>query len=92
MKNNDVEKMLDRSMTVGDVIEALKRLPKDAPVGFISPYGDYHKTMQFLNITDVRTIEPHEVIETTAYSNSGLRLRDRESDDESASQVVVILE
>ncbi len=66
---------LRKCLTVDELIEELKKLPGDQVVGFATGYGDYGRTTQFLPVRKVRHLD-NEVIEETAYSNSGLRIYD----------------
>lgn len=65
---------LSGAMTVDQLIDELKTMPRDAVVGFISEYGDRSRTQQFLTVMEVREADNTEYVAETAYSNSGLRL------------------
>ena len=80
---NEIVGALGRGMTVGQLIEELKQYDKDAVVVYQSCYGDHTRTQQALLVEEVADAEDEMVeVETTAYSHSGLCLRDRSEEDE----------
>lgn len=79
-------------MLVKDLIEALKLRDPDAIVMFSYDYGDHCHTPC---VEDIRHVEIHDLYKT-AYSPSGLAIRDRDVDGEDDPQfemedIVVLL-
>ena len=76
-----VERELERAMTVADLIEELRSLPKDAKVFFTCDYGDHCHTIQAL---PVKSIDEHtaKTLSESAYSQSGIEFNDGNDDDD----------
>ena len=85
---NETVKKLQRGMTVRDLIAELQNYDEDAVVVFQSNYGDYHRTQQALTVTEVVSAEDEQMtVAPTAYSQSGLCLREHEGlEDEEADE------
>ncbi|HEX4131452.1 MAG TPA: hypothetical protein VHZ24_15540 [Pirellulales bacterium] len=84
---NEINRVLARGMTVGQLIEALQDMPEDAVVVFASDYGDICHTEQALIVREIDEIDPAtERLETSAYSHSGIAIESivdaMDSDDE----------
>jgi len=71
-----------QALTVRDLIEELEALNPDAKVVFACDYGDHCHTQQALPVTNVRVIEDDEYLSESAYSQSGMALRERDEDDD----------
>ena len=67
------------ALTVADLRHELADLPDEALVGLVSDYGDRSHTPQLLPVEAVRGVSEAWVAETP-YSESKLRLRDRDDD------------
>lgn len=65
------------AMTVAALRDELAQYEDDAPVFFVIGYGDRVNTQQALPVVTVDE-EDGRLLETTAYSESGLRLADEE--------------
>ena len=80
MRRDEVNRKVNRGVTVGDLIQQLKRLNQDSPVLFTCNYGDYGRTMQALPVKEISE-HSRSVISETPYSQSGLAV-DFDRDDE----------
>ena len=84
---NETVKKLQRGMIVRDLIAELQNYDEDAVVVFQSNYGDYHRTQQALTVTEVISAEDEQMtVAPTAYSQSGLCLREADGEDEEADE------
>ncbi len=83
-----MEYLLERGLTVGDLITELEALDRDAKVVFACDYGDYHHTRQVLPVERVEPLSRDEYLATTAYSQSRVCVRERgeEKDREEAEE------
>lgn len=74
--------MLQRGMTVAQLIEQLEDLPAGAVVVFTCDYGDYGHTQQALTVGNVDEYSSSDFHES-AYSKSGIAMNkdDRDDDD-----------
>lgn len=81
--DKDVLRIVQRGMTCAQLIEELGIFPPDSIPVFTCNYGDRGNTQQAFPITEVREMyDSDEAIEETAYSNSGIALRDHDEDDD----------
>ena len=76
-----VERKLSHGTTVADLISELEGLPQDAVVLFACDYGDHCHTTQALPIERIVARDSNSLYES-AYSNSGVALRDESEDDD----------
>lgn len=79
-------------MTVRELIDALESEDENALVYFVCDYGDHHHTQQAL---PVKTVESGHTLEKSAYSRSGLALKDIDHDgdrEEGEPDRVVVLQ
>lgn len=79
---------ISHCLTAEQLIEKLKTLPKNTLVGLTCDYGDYTHTIQFLPVTRVHVLED-EKIGTSAYSRSGLCVRELEEYEERSEDLTV---
>ena len=83
--NRDVQRRLEQAMTVEQLIEELQGLPPKAAVFFTVNYGDHGRTTQAIPVEVCEETEA-KYLYGTAYSESGVALRDdrgsEEDDDE----------
>ena len=91
-----LERVLGGSMTVGELIAALRLCEPDDTVMFVCDYGDRCHTEQLLPIYSAMKLNDGEHIRETGYSTSGVGLfddddDDDEDDDEDDVRSVVIL-
>jgi hypothetical protein len=83
-----IERILGRAMKVSDLIAFLQEnCDEDAPVLFVSDYGDHCHTQQALPLADVWMLgdnDDGEHLEESAYSNSGIAVEtyDEDGDEE----------
>jgi hypothetical protein len=77
---NDVQRILERGMTVADLIEELKTFEPDARVVFTCDYGDMCHTQQALPVESINRVKEYQRIEESAYSKSGIALQDFNED------------
>ena len=97
--NEVVRRKLGGALTVQDLVDELKRCDPAALVAFESDYGDRSHTRQLSAVSNVDELDPLETtVYATAYSASGLAVRDadgdedeRGSDDPTDDLVVVVL-
>lgn len=80
-----IQRKLQRYLTVGDLRAALDGLPDDAIPVFQSDYGDHSHTQQALPILGVEPLRDGYLYET-AYSNSGIGIRDITENDDGAHE------
>lgn len=73
--NHEVKQIVSSAMTAKQVIEMLEDMPPDAPVFFVCSYGDHSRTQQALPVESVEEAEAKYLYDT-AYSQSGLALRE----------------
>ena len=72
-----IENVLDKALTVSDLIEELQSMDPDAKVLFACDYGDISHTVQVLPVETIdEGDEDTERLEETCYSNSGVMLVD----------------
>lgn len=89
--------VLERSLTVRQLIEELQDQDPDARVLFACDYGDYHHTQQTLTVGSTEEFDTSN-LRTSGYSQSGLALieennePDEERDDDYEGQPIVILQ
>ena len=83
MPTNADENDFDETMTVGELIDELSRLPANSKVVFLDNYGDRVSTIQCLYVRKVETRMMSD-FKKTAYSDTGVALKnpDRICDDE----------
>ncbi len=82
MYEKSVQEALAGAKTVAELIKDLERMPPDAFPVFSVNYGDRSNTLQALPITEVRLMRDlDQNLYTTAYSGSGIALRDLDDDD-----------
>ena len=67
--NREVAHVLEQTMTVRNLIEALQGYDQDARVLLTCDYGDYHHTEQALPITEVEEFDTSSLAES-GYSQS----------------------
>jgi hypothetical protein len=97
-KNEQDERdhILERTITVQQLIDELENQDPDARVLFVCNYGDYHNTQQALTLDNSEEYDTSD-LRTSAYSQSGLALieesgePDEEQEDDYQGQPVVIL-
>ena len=93
--DSKVSNVIDRALTVEDLIAELQNYDPNTPVVFMSDYGDYTHTMQALTVTEVEEIEGNR-LDDSAYSKSGVSIRDEFSefdpkhDEDDCSTVIVL--
>jgi len=75
MSRRNVDGVLARSMTVGELIRYLKGFSEDAAVLFANDYGDRGSTMQALAVNEPECVEASQLVDS-AYSGSGVALED----------------
>jgi hypothetical protein len=81
-KQNEIDRVLARRMTVGQLIEALQDMPEDAVVVFASDYGDICHTEQALIVRKIDEVDPStERLEASAYSHSGIAIESLDDDE-----------
>ena len=80
----EIDRKLNRAMTVRQLLSELEQLNENAIVGFSSDYGDHCHTRQFLPVRTLRVTEwgSTDALENSAYSQSGLALVERSCEDE----------
>jgi len=84
-----VESKLQNGITVGDLMEELKRFDPEAVVVFGCDYGDHGHTEQALPVESVDSLhEGSERIEKTAYSRSGLAIELIPAEDDYVGETV----
>lgn len=66
-----VQRVLEKALTVADLISMLGDFDADSPVLFACNYGDYHSTRQALPVEVVDAVEQRNLVES-AYSHSGI--------------------
>lgn len=94
--NREIQYVLERTMTVRHLREALEDCDPDAHVLLACNYGDYHHTQQALPISDTIECESDTLAES-AYSQSGIAFipedgepdEPREEDDD-ATPIVIL--
>lgn len=89
----EVTRVVDRAITVGELIEALSDYPKHYAVLATSDYGDHSHTEQVHTFDDSNIEELADVqrLATSGYSKSGVSLRETdEPTDEGPREVVLI--
>lgn len=74
---------MERAMTADQIREMLEGVDGDAKVFFVCDYGDYHNTPQALPVSEIMDGHTSADLATTAYSQSGLKMVDRDPSDES---------
>ena len=79
-----VDRVLERGLTVDQLIEALQDMDGQAIPLFVCDYGDYSHTQQAFPITKVEELDRLSVVET-AYSQSGIAVRELTDSDEDTS-------
>ena len=77
----DVRNVLERGLTVRQLLDEIEHMPDDTPVVFVCNYGDYHRTQQALPIGEIEEYSSDD-LRTTAYSQSGISLVDDCDEDE----------
>jgi hypothetical protein len=78
----EINRDLESAITVKELIEILQEHDPDSPVCFSVTYGDYHDTMQALQVEEVTEIERDSIV-GSAYSQSGLSvIEPGEGDDD----------
>lgn len=79
---SDIERILRRGLTVGELRAALRDFDDDAHVVFASDYGDICHTTQALVVSEIEElVEGEEYLEESAYSHSRVAIG-RFDDDE----------
>lgn len=88
--STNVADALAGGMTVGELVEALRRHPADARVVMGCDYGDRHHTEQALPVGRVDALGHRpELITASAYSASGLAVRDLSDYEDDAPEGTV---
>src|SRR5262245_17787558 len=86
--SRDIKRLLEKCLTVGELIEELQGYDASLPVIFTADYGDYHHTEQALPLLSIS--ESYDCsLKESAYSKSGVAVRECEEedlDDEEAKQ------
>ena len=73
---------VNKTMTVGELMEMLKDHDLETPVLIGTDYGDISHTLQLLSLdSDQCEIESQGKIEDSGYSRSGFALNEEESDE-----------
>lgn len=81
-KQSEIARKLRGAMTVAELIEALGDQDPEALVLFTCDYGDYHHTTQALLVREVVDAEQEgQILETSAYSHSGLAVEYKDDGD-----------
>ena len=86
--NHEVAHMLERAMTVTDLIAELRHFDPKANVVLASDYGDRGHTQQALPVESVDEID-QERLRPSAYSHSGVAIVG--DADQSGNEAVVVL-
>ena len=85
MRYENKKEILNRGITVAELIEALQSQSPTARVVFAADYGDISHTVQALVVKDVEAVDFNDISET-GYSQSGLCIfnssGELDSDDE----------
>ena len=84
MNYENRDKILERALTVAELIEALQDFSPDARVVFESDYGDRGHSMQALLVKRVDQVEYGDIAKG-AYSASGLVITEGLEDEDEAS-------
>ncbi len=71
---SEIQHILDRALTVRDLIQQLEDMPPDARVVIEMDYGDRQHTMQALPVQEAAQLEHDQPIYATAYSHSGIAI------------------
>ena len=90
MRYEKKNEILERGMTVAELIEALQEQSPTSRVVFASDYGDISHTMQALVVSHVDAVDYGDISES-AYSQSGLSVSDDSDSDETGGEEVVVL-
>lgn len=95
MYKNDVDQVLRRSLTVGDLKRELECIDDEVRLVFVCDYGDYHHTQQALPVTNVVECDTC-TLKDSAYSQSGISFVDPEEhrfeeSEETGKKVVVMM-
>lgn len=78
-----VERILNRGLTVADLIEALQQQDPEARVVFACDYGDHCHTEQALPVSECDQLyDDSHFLDDSAYSQSGIAIREFDTDDE----------
>ncbi|HEX4055483.1 MAG TPA: hypothetical protein VHX86_14560 [Tepidisphaeraceae bacterium] len=86
-KQNEIDRVLARGMTVAQLIETLQDMPQEAVVVFGSDYGDICHTEQALIVREVVEVDPTtERLETSAYSHSGIAIESLDADEDEGDE------
>lgn len=83
-----IERKLNRTLTVGQLIEKLQEHSLDAKVLIGCDYGDRHHTTQALTIHEVEELP----ISETAYSSSGMKVRSEEEPEEEGEVYAIVIQ
>jgi len=73
---------LQDCITAGELIKYLSKMSPDAMVMFACDYGDHSHTTQLLPICGFDKLEELGTVNETAYSKSGLMLREFDDDND----------
>lgn len=78
--DHDVERVVKRAMTVGDLVETMSNYPEHYKVFITSDYGDRGHTEQVHTFGDgdITELDDTTALKATAYSNSGVCLCESE--------------
>ncbi len=95
MSTNADENDFDETMTVGELIDELSRIPANSKVVFLDNYGDRVGTIQCLYVRKVETRVMSD-FKKTAYSDTGVALKNPErvhddEDDDTADRTTSIV-
>ena len=88
--NDVIIRKLEQAMSVEELIEELQRMPSKARVVFACDYGDRGNTQQALQVTEVLNGKDEWLeLKETAYSKSGMAVRETEDRRDSSAFVVL---
>jgi hypothetical protein len=76
-----IDRKVKNALTVGELITELQGYPEDAPVLFVTDYGDHCHTQQALPIEAIEEW-PISTIGTSGYSHSGIAFNEPDEDEE----------
>ena len=78
-----VERILNRGLTVAELLDVLESCNPDARVVFVCDYGDHCHTQQALPVGEAEELHhDYDELRESAYSQSGLALCERRRDDD----------
>lgn len=78
-------------MTAGEMVRALRGVPEDTKLVFVSNYGDYGHTEQIHFLKSMDSMDYTERLYKTAYSDSGLAIGNVADGEEAETQPILVI-